>query len=102
MDEIDNTGTCFVLGEVGNWQDGNTCCVQNISTLFPVIVNEACHRGIGWLAWAYTQDCCKPREMTTNGEFNTLTTYGHEVVHNGTYGLLSGGGCAAQPLPREN
>lgn len=100
LDEISNTGTCFVFGEVGNWQDGNVCCVYDISNLYRIVLQEACGRGIGWLAWTYTQDCCKPREMTTNGEFSTLTAYGNDIINNAAYGLKSGGSCAAQPLPR--
>jgi mannan endo-1,4-beta-mannosidase len=100
LDEMGNTGACFVLGEVGNWQDGNVCCAYDISSLYRIVLGEACNRGLGWLAWGYTQDCCKPREMTTNGEFNTLTTYGKDIVNNTTYGLKGGGACAAQPLPR--
>lgn len=100
LDEINNTGTCFVFGEVGNWQDGNVCCVYDISNLYRIVLGEACNRGIGWLAWGYTQDCCKPREMTTNGEYSTLTPYGNDIVNNTTYGLRSTGSCAAQPLPR--
>lgn len=102
LDEIDNAGVCFVFGEVGNWQDGNTCCAYDISNLYRIILGETCKRGIGWLAWTYSQDCCKPREMTTNGEFNTLTPYGNEIIHNATFGLQSGGSCAAQPLPKED
>ncbi|HEY8957001.1 cellulase family glycosylhydrolase [Chitinophaga sp.] len=100
LDEINNTGTCFVFGEVGNWQDDNVCCVYDITNLYRIILGEACSRGIGWLAWSYSQDCCKPREMTTNGEFGTLTPYGNDIINNATYGLKSGGSCAAQPLPR--
>lgn len=102
LDEIDKTGVCFIFGEVGNWQDGNTCCAYDISNLYRIVLNEACKRNIGWLAWTFSQDCCKPREMTTNGEFNTLTPYGSDIIHNSAYGLLSGGACAAQPLPNED
>lgn len=100
FDEIDNAGVCFMFGEVGNWQDGNVCCAVDVSNIYRFVLNESCARGIGWLAWTYSQDCCKPREMTTNGEFNTLTPYGNDVIHNATYGLISGGACAAQPLPK--
>jgi mannan endo-1,4-beta-mannosidase len=102
MDEINNTGACFVFGEVGNWQDENICCVYDITPLYRMVLSESCNRGIGWLAWTYTQDSCKPREMTTNGVFNTLTPYGNDIVHNATYGLLNGGTCAAQRLPGVN
>jgi mannan endo-1,4-beta-mannosidase len=100
MDEIENSGVCFVLGEVGNRQGNDAAsCNDDISNIFRDVLNESCARGIGWLAWSYAQDLCAPRRMTTNGEFNTLTPYGHDIIHNSTYGLLSGS-CKAQPLPK--
>lgn len=99
IDEIENTGVCFILGEVGNRQNGPLTCDDDISNIFRIVLNESCARGIGWLAWAYAQDACEPRRMTTNGEFSTLTPYGNDIVNNSTYGLRSGS-CKAQPLPK--
>lgn len=98
VNETGNLGVCFVFGEVGNWQDANTCCTIDINNLYRIVLEEAGKQGIGWLAWTYSQDCCKPREMTTNGELNTLTPYGHDIIHNAVYGLRSGGAYAAQPV----
>lgn len=101
LNEAQNTNVCFILGEVANTQDGgneNECGLYSLAGLYPIILNEACTRNIGWLGWTYTLDCSSPREMTTNGEFNTLTTYGNDLVYNSAYGLKSAGGCAATVL----
>lgn len=101
LNEAQNTNVCYILGEVANTQDGETaadCGQYSLANLYPIILNEACTRNIGWLGWTYTLDCSSPREMTTNGEFNTLTAYGNDLVYNNVYGLKSAGGCAATTL----
>jgi|SRR6218665_714045 len=101
LNEAQNTNVCYILGEVANTQDGETpadCGLYSLANLYPVILNEACSRNIGWLGWTYTLDCSSPRQMTTNGEFNTLTAYGNDLVYNTTYGLKSAGVCAATTL----
>lgn len=42
---------------------------------------------IGWLAWCWTRDKCKERQMSSNGSFAQLTPYGRDLVYNRTYGL---------------
>jgi mannan endo-1,4-beta-mannosidase len=42
---------------------------------------------IGWCAWSWWKDGCNKREMTSNGTFAGLTTYGQDIVNNPTYGL---------------
>jgi len=101
LDEAANSSVCFVLGEVANTQDGDTCGSISLSNLYPTILTEACERNIGWLAWTYDLDCSSPREMTTNGEFSTLTAWGNDLVYNSNYGLLSDSPCAAQQLSTE-
>ncbi|MBD3582994.1 T9SS type A sorting domain-containing protein [Flavobacterium selenitireducens] len=98
LNEADNTEVCFILGEVANTQDGDACGSISLATLYPTILTEACERNIGWLAWTFDQDCSAPREMTTNGEFNTLTAWGNDLVYNTGYGLLSDSPCAAAQL----
>lgn len=101
LNEAQNTNVCYVLGEVANTQDGETaadCGQYSLANLYPIILNEACSRNIGWLGWTYTLDCSSPREMTTNGEFNSLTVYGNDLVNNSVYGLKSSGGCGASLL----
>lgn len=42
---------------------------------------------IGWLTWEWFNDACSHRNMTTNGNYNTLTTFGNDVVNHATYGM---------------
>ena len=42
---------------------------------------------IGWLAWGWCDDNCLPRRLSSDGPFAHLTIYGHDLVHNATYGL---------------
>lgn len=98
LDEADAANVCFVLGEVANTQDGDSCGSLSLEALYPTILAEACERNIGWLAWTYDLDCSSPREMTANGEFNTLTAWGSDLVYNTSYGLLSDSPCAAAQL----
>lgn len=95
LDEIAATNVPFLLGEVASRQDVSGSCSHALD--YPTILTKSCERNIGWLAWAYTQDC-NLRVMTTNGVFNTLTNYGQDLVYNANYGLISGGECAAEPL----
>ena len=97
LNEAQDTNVCFVLGEVASTQDDASCGQYSLATLYPIILQEACSRNIGWLAWTYDQDCSSPRELTSDGEFANLTTYGNDIVYNTTYGLI-GGTCSAQPL----
>lgn len=100
LNEAEAKNVYFLLGEIALSQDdGNgNCGFYDLSDLYPVILNEACTRDIGWLAWTYTQDCHAPRQMTPDGLFDNLTPYGEDLVYNQDYGLLSEGGCAAAPL----
>jgi mannan endo-1,4-beta-mannosidase len=53
---------------------------------------------IGWLAWSWYPDKCANRRMTPDGNYTGkidgsptgLTTYGEDIVHNGSYGLRLG------------
>lgn len=94
LSEIEASNVPFLLGEVASRQDVTGSCSHALD--YPTILTKSCEKNIGWLAWAYTQDCSS-RVMTTNGIFNTLTNYGQDLVYNATYGLISGE-CAAEPL----
>ena len=98
LNEAQNTNVCFILGEVANTQDNNACGDLSLAALYPIILQEACSRNIGWMAWTFDQDCSAPRELTTNGEFINLTAYGNDIVNNANYGLKSAGGCGAALL----
>ena len=70
--------------------------------------------GVGWLFWAWYKDNCSLRKLTSNGQFNTLSTIGNDIVYNATYGLqahahktnyfLNGGVCTTgiNEMPNEN
>jgi len=76
----------IVLGEVANKQDdnnGNCTLTLDLTTTL-----QKCEQyKIGWLAWVWTADNCGSRQMTTNGNFNTLTAYGNQIVNTSPYGL---------------
>ncbi len=98
LDEAQNTNVCFVLGEIANNQDNNTCGDLDLSAIYPLVLQEACTRNIGWLAWTYELDCSATRQMTTDGNFANLTAYGNDIVNNPNYGLKSIGNCGAFPV----
>ena len=53
-----------------------------------VTIMQAAHNNnIGYLAWVWTQDNCGARQMTTNGNFSTLTTYGNQIVNTSNVGI---------------
>ncbi|MBK9793059.1 MAG: cellulase family glycosylhydrolase [Sphingobacteriales bacterium] len=75
-----------VLGEIANKQDDNTG--NCIYTLDVAAVMQAAHNNnIGYLAWVWTQDNCGARQMTTNGNSNTLTGYGNTIINTATTGI---------------
>ena len=76
----------IILGEIANKQDDNTGnCVYNLDVV--TIMQAAHNNNIGYLAWVWTQDNCGARQMTTNGNFSTLTTYGNQIVNTVNVGI---------------
>jgi len=100
MNEMETSGLCCFLGEIANSQADapNYCGELDLSTLYPIILEEACSREIGWLGWSWDQDCDPDREMTTNGNVANATPYGTDLMANTNYGLQSIDGCGAQVL----
>lgn len=98
LNEAQNTNVCYILGEVAKNQDNNGCGDLDLSAIYPMILQEACSRNIGWLAWSFSQDCSPARNMTPNGQFNNLTAFGNDIVNNVNYGLKSIGICSATSL----
>lgn len=72
LNQAVDSNRCFVLGEIAISQDNTSCGQISLATLYPIILQEACPRKIGWLAWTYDQDCHAARELTTNGQFANL------------------------------
>ena len=101
LNEAQSTNVCYILGEVAKNQDNNSCGDLDLSTIYPLILQEACPRNIGWLAWSFSQDCSSARNMTPNGLYTNLTTFGNDIVNNTTYGLKSSGVCRAATLADE-
>lgn len=97
LNEAQNTNVCFVLGEVATNQDGDNgeCGFYDLSTLYPMILSEACSRNIGWLAWSFSLDCSPARQMSPTSSASNLTTFGNDIVNNVNYGLKSTNGCGA-------
>ncbi|MDZ8051084.1 MAG: cellulase family glycosylhydrolase [Aulosira sp. ZfuVER01] len=93
----------LVFGEIANKQDeningttkycyydldGTTENRQSIKrftyqALLPILKQEQ----IGWMAWCWWKDNCTNRQMTLNGKFSNLTSYGDDLVNNPIYGL---------------
>lgn len=98
MNEMTATNCTFVFGEIANSQaDAPTYCGElDLSTIYPVVLEEACARNIGWMAWSWDQDCDPNREMTSNGNVSNATAYGLDIMNNPSYGLNSTTGCGAE------
>lgn len=99
LNEAQNTNVCFILGEVAPNQDGSNpgeCGINDLSALYPVILNEACSRNIGWLAWTFSLDCSPARQMSLTASASDLTVFGNNIVNDVDYGLKSTNGCGAQ------
>jgi mannan endo-1,4-beta-mannosidase len=76
----------IVLGEIANKQDDNNGnCIYNLDVA--TIMLSAHNNNIGYLAWVWVQDNCGARQMTTNGNFNTLTVYGNQIVNTPNVGI---------------
>ena len=77
----------FVFGEVANLQDDVSLCqyALNFKPLLRICKNQK----IGWLAWSWDNDVCAARQISSNGNFSSLTSYGQEMVFNSEFGLSS-------------
>ena len=78
----------FVLGEIANQQDDATMCQYDLN--YQALLNHCQLRNVSWLAWSWDHDGCPQRQMSTNGNFNSLTTYGNDIINNSNYGLSNG------------
>ncbi len=99
LTEAQNTDVCFILGEVASNQDGSNpgeCGINDLSALYPIILNEACSRNISWLAWTFSLDCSPARQMSLTASASDLTVFGNNIVNDPDYGFKSTNGCGAQ------
>jgi mannan endo-1,4-beta-mannosidase len=82
-----NAGIPFILGEVANLQDDANPCMYtlNYAPLLRICEQEK----IGWIGWSWDHDVCSARQMSTAGNFSSLTAYGTDLVNNPIYGMLA-------------
>jgi mannan endo-1,4-beta-mannosidase len=78
----------FVFGEVANLQDATTMCQYTLN--YKPWLKIMKQKKIGWLAWSWDNDGCPARQITTNGNYSSLTTFGNDIVNNPIYGLNVG------------
>ena len=93
----------LVFGEIANKQDehiNNTTkyCYYDLdgttenhppikAFTYQTLLSILKQKQIGWIAWCWWQDNCTTRQMTLNGNFSNLTSYGNDLVNNPVYGL---------------
>jgi len=77
----------FVLGEVANLQDDVNPCAYILN--YKPLLNYCQQKKVNWLDWSWDNDVCPARQISSNGNFNSLTTYGEDIVNNPGYGLLT-------------
>jgi mannan endo-1,4-beta-mannosidase len=94
-----NANLPVVFGEIANKQpnEGDECYFdldgsnQNHSPptgfMYQSLLTTLKANDTGWLAWGWWRDKCASRQMSGNGHFNDLTTYGQDIVNNAAYGL---------------
>jgi mannan endo-1,4-beta-mannosidase len=76
----------LVLGELANFQGDATPCQYALN--YKPLLNYCQLKKVSWLSWCWDHDNCPARQISSNGNFSNLTTYGNDIVHNTGYGLL--------------
>ncbi|MEY4925880.1 MAG: hypothetical protein RI894_316 [Bacteroidota bacterium] len=82
-----NNNIPLVLGEIANYQDDAAPCAYLLPYQQLLVSCKALK--IGWLAWSWVSDNCASRQMSTNGNVNSLTAFGFSIVNDATTGLLA-------------
>jgi mannan endo-1,4-beta-mannosidase len=77
----------FIIGELSNYQDDPTPCQYLLN--YKPMMNICKTKNIGWLTWGWDKDVCAARQVSTDGTFAHLTTFGDDVVNNVNYGLAT-------------
>lgn len=77
----------FVFGEIANLQDDQQMCQYTLN--YQPLLRICEQNRIGWMAWSWNNDGCSARQMSTNGNFSSLTPYGNDLIYNSGYGLLT-------------
>jgi mannan endo-1,4-beta-mannosidase len=76
----------LVLGEIANFQGDATPCQYTLN--YKPLLNYCQLKKVSWFAWSWDHDNCAARQISSNGNFSSLTTYGNDIVHNTGYGML--------------
>ncbi len=77
----------LVLGEVANLQDDVNPCAYILN--YKPLLNFCQQNKVGWLAWSWDNDVCPARQVSSNGNFGNLTSYGNDIVNSTVYGMLT-------------
>lgn len=79
-------GVPFVLGEICNLQYGTSPCELTVN--YKPLLGICQQLNVSWLAWVWDHDACSESQVSTNGNFNSLSTYGNTIVNNPDFGLF--------------
>ncbi|MGL4599571.1 MAG: cellulase family glycosylhydrolase, partial [Bacteroidia bacterium] len=77
----------FVIGELANFQDDQVVCQYTLNYI--PLLNYCQTVGMHWLIWSWDNDNCAARQLTTNGNFNSLTAFGQVIVNDPNFGLAT-------------
>ncbi len=76
----------LVLGEVANYQDSTPAyCTWSLN--YPALLHICSELNVGWMAWSWNNDNCTLRQLSTDGSYANLSSYGMDIVNNSIYGL---------------
>lgn len=75
----------LVLAEVADYQDGVSTCQFPLN--YQALLHSCVDLNVGWLTWCWYQDNCTSRQMSTDGTYANLSTYGADFCNNTGYGL---------------
>ena len=75
----------IVLGELSNLQDGTTNCQYALN--YKPLLKICKQLNVGWISWSWDEDVCSARQISADGNYANLTTYGNDIVNNPEYGL---------------
>ena len=76
----------LVFGEVANYQDnGGDTCTWLLT--YRSVLRASVQLNLGWMIWSWDNDICSKRQISNDGNYSNLTTYGSDIVNNAVYGL---------------
>ncbi|MFA5938267.1 MAG: cellulase family glycosylhydrolase [Sinimarinibacterium sp.] len=81
-------GLPVVLGEVAARQDSSGSVTCDLVLPYADYMAEALRYNVGWMIWAWHEDCNARRMVNAPFTFQALTGFGLDVTNNPTYGLM--------------